>query len=35
MSGNITYIGEARRRRLTLTGRALLARTELASFPCP
>lgn len=32
MSGSVTYIGEARRRRLTPTGRVLLAHLELASF---
>ncbi len=35
MSGTITDIGEARRRRLTPTGRALLGTWELASFLSP
>ena len=35
MTGNVTDIAEARRRRLTPTSRALLAHTELASYPYP
>ena len=35
MSGNVTHIAEARRRRLTPTGRALLAHLELASDLSP
>ena len=35
MTGTVTHIGEARKRRLTPTGRALLAHTELASFLSP
>lgn len=35
MSDTVTDICEARKRRLTPTGRALLAHTELASFRSP
>ena len=35
MGGNVTGIVEARRRRLTPTGRALLGMWELASFLSP
>ena len=35
LSGNVTNIGEARRRRLTPTGRTLLGTWELASFLSP
>ena len=35
MSGNVIDLTQARRRRLTSTGRALLATWELASFLSP
>ena len=35
LSGNVTEIGEARRRRLTPPGRTLLGTLEVASFLSP